>query len=98
MSNSSETKESSRINLQTGEITDFMLDKMKAATDEGEEAVLHFLTASAYVAGFCIALAASKPESVGPLMTRSMDALTSGLQSGLEFTSMPIEFVKIVRS
>lgn len=97
MSNTSEAKESPNINLQTSEITDFMLDKMKAATDEGEEAVLHFLAASAYVAGFCIALAASKPSAVGPLLTRSMDALTSGLQSGLEFTETPIEFIKIVR-
>lgn len=97
MSNTTTTNNGSDINPHTGEITDFMLDKLKAATDEGEEAVLHFLTASAYVAGFCIALSASKPEAVGPLMTSSIDALTSGLQSGLQFTGMPIEFIKVVR-
>ncbi|UQZ34571.1 hypothetical protein C2I18_14205 [Paenibacillus sp. PK3_47] len=96
MSNTTATNNGPEIHSQTGEITDFMLDKMKAATDQGEEAVLHFLAASAYVAGFCIALAASNPEAVGPLMTRSIDALTSGIQSGLQFTAMPIEFVKIV--
>ncbi|ASA21992.1 hypothetical protein [Paenibacillus donghaensis] len=97
MSNTTKTSGVEKINMQTGEITDFMLDRLKAATDQGEEAVMHFLAASAYVAGFCIALSASKPEAVGPLMARSIDALTSGMQSGLQFTGMPIEFVKIVR-
>ncbi|WP_223110685.1 hypothetical protein [Paenibacillus sinensis] len=73
------------------------MDKLRNAAEQGEEHVFHFLQASSFALGSCVALAVNHPSGIGPIMGKTIETLTDGIQSGLQAKGMNGTFIKIVK-
>lgn len=82
---------------EANEIVDFLMDKLRNAAEQGEEHVFHFLQASSFALGSCIALAVERPSGIGPILGKSIETLTDGVQSGMKVAGMNATFIKIKR-
>ncbi|MDT3426103.1 hypothetical protein J2Z22_001623 [Paenibacillus forsythiae] len=83
---------------EANEILDFLVDKLESASDQSKEHIAHFLQSASFALGSCVAIAAIDSSGVGPLLGNTIEALTDGVQAGLQAKGMNGTFIKIVKN